>query len=69
MRNLFFVISFLFVMTITPRVSLGQPGGGDPNDGNKPGEGDPVPIGGLELLLIGGAALGAKKIISSRKKG
>lgn len=39
-----------------------QPGNpATPND-------NPVPIGGLELLLIGGAAFGAKKIISSRKK-
>ncbi len=34
-----------------------------------PDPGEPVPIGGLEFLLIGGAALGIKKVISSKKKG
>ncbi|MGD1957794.1 MAG: hypothetical protein ACFB2Y_03015 [Fulvivirga sp.] len=56
-------LPILFVAILVTTASIAQPGdpGGDPDN--------PVPIGGLELLLIGGAALGAKKIISSRKKG
>lgn len=34
--------------------------GGDPDN--------PVPIGGLEILLIGGAILGVRKVISSKKR-
>lgn len=52
----------LLVIVVSSKLTYGQPGNPDPPNDN------PVPIGGLELLLIGGAALGAKKIISSRKK-
>lgn len=52
---------FIFSMGDT----IAQPGGGDPNGGNPPGA---VPIGGLELLLIAGGALGAGSLIKSNRK-
>lgn len=45
-------------------VSFAQPGGGGPGGG-----GPPVPIGGIELLLLAGAALGIKKLVGNNKKG
>ena len=42
-----------------------QPTGGDPNGGTKPGD---VPIGGVELLLIAGAAFGIKKLYNKKEK-
>ena len=44
--------------------AFGQPGGGDPGGGGKPG----VPISGIEWLLLGGGLLGARKMISRISK-
>ena len=41
-----------------------QPGAGDPNGGEKPGA---VPIGGVEILLLAGGALGIRKMVASKK--
>ena len=57
-----YLYSFLLTMLlcISSSMLLAQPGdpGGDPDN--------PVPIGGLEILLIGGAALGAKRLIKKK---
>jgi hypothetical protein len=44
-------------------IAIAQPGGG-----GDPGGGQPVPLGGIELLLAAGAALGVKRIVSRNKK-
>ena len=44
-------------------MTYAQPGGGGPGGGAPP-----VPLGGLEFLLLAGGALGIKKIISKRNK-
>lgn len=41
-----------------------QPGGGGPGGGGDPD----VPLGGIELLIVAGALLGAKKAFDQRKK-
>lgn len=53
-----FLIAFfsLFSTTFLP-AQPGDPGGG----------GKPVPIGGIEFLLLAGGALGMRKLISRRK--
>ncbi|UII24855.1 hypothetical protein LVD15_16265 [Fulvivirga maritima] len=62
--NQFFKIGVLFLLiAIYPCVVFAQGGGVPP-----PNPPAPVPIGGIELLLMAGGALGLKKIISSRKK-
>jgi len=43
---------------------LAQPTGGGPNDGGDPGD---VPITGIEWLIAGGAALGIRQFIKSKK--
>ena len=44
--------------------SFSQPGGGGPGGGGDPD----VPIGGIEILLVAGAAFGIKKFSDKRKK-
>ncbi|MBL3655370.1 hypothetical protein JL102_04460 [Fulvivirga sp. 2943] len=53
-----------FLIAICPYEIFAQGGGGGVPPPNPPA---PVPIGGIELLLIAGGALGLKKIISSQK--
>lgn len=55
------IIIMLSLVIMTCSVALAQPEnpGGDP---------DEVPIGGIEILLLAGGALGAKKLIQRRKK-
>jgi hypothetical protein len=55
----------ILVIIFLPFITNGQPTGGGPG-GTPP----PVPISGIELLLAGGAAFGAKKIydMTRRKK-
>lgn len=57
--KLFLYIAFLL---LAHQISIAQPGGG-----GDPGGGEPVPLGGLEILLGLGAALGAKRILDLRK--
>jgi hypothetical protein len=58
-KVVFFALIFLVLTTET---TLGQPGGGGPG-----GEPD-VPITGIEILIAVGAALGVRKLLSSRRK-
>jgi hypothetical protein len=55
-----FVLAFLF--SILTFFAFGQPGGGPPPD-----PGTPVPLGGIEILLLAGAAIGIKKIMREKK--
>jgi hypothetical protein len=57
--KIIFLIGFL-MLTIN---SIAQPGGG-----GDPGPGQPVPISGLEILLVSGGILGAKKIIEMTRR-
>lgn len=58
-------ILFMFILMLCIHTSSAQPGGGGSGDGGDP---DAVPIGGLEILLIAGAALGVRKFMSNNKK-
>jgi len=51
----------LFLLCIASLVALGQPG--DPGGGGNP----TVPISGIEILIGGGAILGAKRLLSRYK--
>ena len=56
-------IIFCFIFLLTISNILAQPGGGGPG-----GVGDPdVPLGGLELLLLAGAALGVRSITNNKR--
>lgn len=48
-------------LSITINASMAQPGdpGGDPDN--------PVPIGGLEILLIAGGALGINRLVKKKQ--
>lgn len=46
-------------------MAIAQPGGGDPGGGGNPGA---VPIGGIEILLLAGGALGIRKLVSGKKR-
>lgn len=59
----FTLINALFFLAVQDLSA--QPGAGDPNGGEKPGA---VPIGGVEILLLAGGALGARKIILGKKR-
>jgi hypothetical protein len=48
---------------VFPIFCFAQPGGG-----GDPGGGQPVPISGFEILIGAGAILGARRLVSSRKK-
>ena len=55
------------IIATTICLTLAQPG--DPGGpGGDPGGGSPVPLGGIEILLAAGGALGAKKIMELRKR-
>ncbi len=56
-----FVFSFaiLFFLAVYPAMS--QPGGGGPGDPD-------VPITGIEILLVAGGLLGARKLFNSKKE-
>jgi hypothetical protein len=51
----------ILLLTVVP--VLAQPGGG-----GDPGGGQPVPISGLEVLLVGGALLGIRSLKSMRRE-
>lgn len=53
---------FLVLFFLQASFLFAQPGVGDPTNGN------PTPITGIEILLIGGAALGVKRLYSKNKK-
>jgi len=59
LKRLFYTFTLIL---ITNCCLLAQPGdpGGDPDN--------PVPIGGLEILLAAGTALGIRSIVSKSKK-
>lgn len=54
---------FCTTLVIVGGIFTAQAQPGDPGDDPD----NPVPIGGLEILLLAGGALGVKKIISSKK--
>jgi len=55
--KLLFFIGLFFNMSFL-QAQPGDPGGG----------GNPTPISGIEILLVGGAALGVKRLYSKNKK-
>lgn len=57
-------LSILYISFFVILDTYAQPGGGGPGGGGDPG----IPIGGIELLLLAGAALGVKKIAGNNKK-
>jgi hypothetical protein len=59
------ILLILSLLTLTALASTAQPtpGGGGP----PPGGGPPVPITGLEILIGGGALIGARYITKKRK--
>lgn len=71
MASLIRTIFLGLVLTFCFYCSLAQPGvgpgGGPPGGGGNPGGGTPVPITGIEILLIAGGALGFKRFIASKK--
>ena len=54
-------IHTLFILFFLNLAVYAQPG--DPNGGGKP-----VPLGGVEILLLAGGALGVRKIVSMNNK-
>jgi hypothetical protein len=58
------LLIFLIVLLL-PVFTHGQP---PPGGGGDPGGGQPVPIGGIEILLAAGIALGLKKFGAKRKE-
>lgn len=54
--------SLFFVLTVS--FATAQPGGGPPPD-----PGQPVPLGGVELLVGAGLLYGVKSVIESRRRG
>lgn len=60
MRNII-IIGFVFLISVSEVLS--QPG--DPGGGGNPGD---VPIGGIEILLLIGGALGINRFLKSSKK-
>lgn len=51
------------VITFLPALTKAQPTGGGPGGGPPP-----VPISGIELLIVAGGLWGAKKIFENRRK-
>ena len=65
MKHTISTILLLVVLFFTGTNAFTQPGGGGPGGGGDPD----VPIGGIELLLLGGLALGGiKKLIDKKDK-
>ena len=58
MRHTFSIILLVAGLFFTSFNAFSQPGGGGPGGGGDPD----VPIGGIEILLLGGLALGIKKL-------
>ncbi len=58
MKVLLASISLLLLSTLS---TYGQPGGGGP-------PGNPVPITGIEYLLIGGGAYGVSRLMKKKNK-
>lgn len=48
----------VFVLMMSALAAWAQPGGGPPPD-----PGQPLPITGIEFLLLGGAAMGAGRLL------
>ena len=57
------------VLNLSFYVSQAQPGSGPggPPGGGGSGNPGPVPITGIEILLVAGGALGLKRLIASKK--
>ena len=53
--------SLILIISTISFLANSQPGGGDPGGGGKP-----VPITGVEFLLIAGGVLGARKLLDRR---
>ena len=53
--------SLILIISTISFLAISQPGGGDPGGGGKP-----VPITGVEFLLIAGGVLGARKLLDRR---
>lgn len=63
-RKLFLACCFSILSIVA---GYAQPGpGGEPGGG--PGGGEPVPLSGIEILLVAGGALGVKRIIGRVRK-
>lgn len=60
-RLAYFLIMFILFLSVD--ISYAQP----PTGGGPGGGSEPVPLGGLEFLLLAGGALGIKKIIDRNK--
>ena len=56
-------IAFIVILFISSMSILAQPGGG-----GDPGHGEPVPLQGIGLLILAGAFLGIKRLLTNRKK-
>ena len=57
-------ILVIIIVLVSIQVCIAQPPG-PPNNGNPPGS---VPITGIEYLLAGGALLGLRKLMRSKKQ-
>jgi hypothetical protein len=62
-KRLFAFAAFLLLTMLPTLELLAQPG---PGGGPPPDPGKPVPFQGLLILMIAGAALGIKKIVSKK---
>ncbi len=60
MRKIALILILFFAIKGTALQA--QPGGGGPGGGGDPD----VPIGGIELLLLAGGALGVKRLIKKK---
>ena len=58
-------LGIVITLILTSSLLFAQPGAGDPNGGGKPGS-NPVPLGGVEILIAAGALLGAKKVFNKK---
>jgi hypothetical protein len=58
------ISSIIFTAVLSIQVAYAQPTGGGPGGGGPPN----VPIGGVELIITGGAILGLIRIMSKNQK-